>query len=381
MQNRQVSITHTLSYQQEEVTSSIKRHFDLLKLSEVIRPDMRVLLKPNLLLKRKPEEITTTHPAVMAGIIICLKELGVSDITIADSPGGPYTKQALGGIYEATGMKALAKQYDVALNQDFSYYEQKVENGEKVQSFMLINPIKQADFIIDVAKLKTHSMTTLSGGVKNLFGTVPGLMKPEFHFRFPDKNDFSNMLLDLCETIKPNVTFVDAIISMEGDGPSGGTPKHTGLILASKSPYNLDVALCNIIDIDVNDVPTVNQSIKRNLCVSDINEIEFLGDEFIRISDYKKPNVTGVDFMQKVPKWLRKPLNPIAQAMLVSKPVIRTKHCIGCGKCAESCPATTITISNQKAIIHYNKCIKCFCCHEMCPVKAIDIKRFKLFNW
>lgn len=381
MQQKQVSITNTTSYLQDEVNSSIKRHFELLKLSEEIKPNMRVLLKPNLLMKRKPEEITTTHPAVIAGIIVCLKELGISDITIADSPGGPYTAKALNGIYEATGMKTLAKQYDVALNEDFGYYEQTVEKGVKVHRFTLINPIKNADYIIDIAKLKTHAMTTLSGGVKNLFGAVPGLMKPEFHFRFPDKNDFSNMLLDLCETVKPNVTFVDAVISMEGDGPSGGTPKKTGLILASKSPYNLDVALCNLIDADVNDVPTVHQAIKRHLSVSDIKELEFIGDELISFSDYKMPNVKSVDFMERVPSWLRKPLNPIVQAMVVSKPVIRTKQCIGCGKCAESCPAKTIAITNKKVIIDYSKCIKCFCCHEMCPVKVIDIKRFKLFNW
>jgi len=102
-----VSITKTTSYNQDEVTLSIKRHFGLLHLNEIITPEMKVLLKPNLLMKRKPEEITTTHPAVIAGIIICLKELGVNDIVIADSPGGPYTKQALKGIYEVSGMKAL----------------------------------------------------------------------------------------------------------------------------------------------------------------------------------------------------------------------------------------------------------------------------------
>jgi len=376
-----ISITNTKTYEQEEVTKSIREHFKLLGLHQEIKPEMRILLKPNLLMKRTPEEITTTHPSVIIGIIICLKELGVTDITLADSPGGPYTKQALKGIYSATGMTKLTQDYDIKLNSDFGSFERKCENGLQVKRFTLINPVKDADYIIDIAKLKTHSMTTISGGVKNLFGTVPGLLKPEFHFRFPDKNDFANMLIDLCETVNPNVTFVDAIISMEGDGPSGGEPRETELILASKCPYSLDVCLCHIVDLPVENVPMVANSIKRGLCKGDISEMNLIGDPLPKFADFKKPNVTGIEFLQKAPPFLRKLLTPVANRLLTSKPVIVKKGCIGCGKCAESCPAHTIDIVNKKAVIAYKDCIKCFCCHEMCPVKAIDIKRFRLFDF
>ncbi|MEG0693476.1 MAG: DUF362 domain-containing protein, partial [Oscillospiraceae bacterium] len=231
---RDISVTVTKSYEKQEVISSVRRHFELLRLNDIIKPQMKVLLKPNLLMKRKPEETTTTHPAVVGGIISCLQEIGVTDITIADSPGGPYTKSALAGIYEASGMRAIAEEYDVKLNWDFGSFEREVNGGVMVKNFTLINPLKAADFIIDIAKLKTHAMTTLSGGVKNLFGTVPGLMKPEFHWRFPEKDNFCNMLLDLCSTVNPDVTFIDAIVSMEGNGPSGGTSKNTNMILASR---------------------------------------------------------------------------------------------------------------------------------------------------
>jgi len=167
---------------------------------------------------------------------------------------------------------------------------------------------------------------------------------------------------------------------MEGDGPSGGTARNTGLILASKSPYNVDVALCSVINAKPEDVPTVSNAIKRGLSVDNINKLELLGDEISCITDYKMPNVKGTDFIEHMPKIFQKPLKPIFDTFLTSKPVIRKRHCIGCGKCAESCPAHTIDITDKKAIINYDECIKCFCCHEMCPVKAIDIKRFRFFN-
>lgn len=375
-----VAVTKTDSYNQLEVTASIRRHFELLGLASMITPKMRVLLKPNLLMKRRPEEITTTHPAVMAGIIVCLQELGVTDITIADSPGGPYTKLALAGIYEASGMKAVAAAHNVKINQEFGSFERQVKNGVKVQRFTLIDPVANADFIINVAKLKTHAMTTLSGAVKNLFGTVPGLMKPEFHFRFPDKMDFSHMLVDLCETVKPNVSFVDAIIAMEGDGPSGGTPKQVGMIVSGFNPYQVDVVLTSVIGLKPQQVPYLSAAIGRSLCVSSIDKINIIGDTLKLFSDYKMPSVKGIDFLGYLPKFMRSSVKPIIETFFVSKPIIRKKLCIGCGKCAESCPAKTISLQSRLAVIDYSKCIKCFCCHEMCPVKAIDIKRFKLFD-
>lgn len=376
----EISVTTNKTYNKDEIISSVRRHFDLLSLNELIKPQMRVLIKPNLLLKRKPEEATTTHPLLIGGIIASLKELGVTDITIADSPGGPYTSGALSGIYEASGMKAIAEEYSVKLNFDFSSFERATQNGVMVKSFTLIRPVEHADFIINAAKLKTHAMTMLSGGVKNIFGTVPGLMKPEFHWRFPEKEGFCNMLLDLCETVKPNVTFVDAIVSMEGNGPSGGTPKCTQMLIASKSPYNLDVALCKVMGLDTNNVATVKSSIERELSVKLFSELNIIGDKLNCFDDFKIPKAKSFGFYDAMPKFLVKPLTPIIEKYFVSKPVIVNKKCIGCGKCKESCPAETIEILKKKAVIDYSKCIKCFCCHEMCPVKAIEIKRLKLFN-
>lgn len=375
-----IAVTHTKSYDEEQVYKDIKRHFELLKLNEIIKPNMRVLIKPNLLMKRAPEEITTTHPAVIGGIARCLKEIGISNIILADSPGGPYSASLLRGIYDTCGMTAVCKKYNIILNDDTTSFERKCEDGKQVKSFLLISPVKSADIIINVAKLKTHGMTTLSGGVKNLFGTIPGLMKPEFHWRFPKLEDFCEMLLDLCETVRPSITFVDAVTSMEGDGPSGGTPKQTGMILSGFSPYCVDLALCRIIGLRPSEVMTVKASIERGLCPGNIEELSFLGDRLLCFDDFKMPKGKSVSFEDHVPKFIQKPVYAFIDKLLSAQPVIKKDKCIGCRKCAQSCPANIISIKNGKAHINKKECIKCFCCHEMCPVKAIDIKRFPLFK-
>lgn len=375
-----VAVTKTCSYESLEISSAVRRHFELLGLSERIKPGMRVLLKPNLLMKRRPEEFTTTHPAVVGGIAACLIELGVTDITLCDSPGGPYTKQALNSIYEVCGMRAMADTYGIKLNLGTESFERKVPSYKAVSGFTLIKPLEEADFIINIAKLKTHAMTNLSGGVKNLFGTIPGLMKPEFHWRFPQKDRFCEMLVDLCETVRPDVTFVDAIVSMEGDGPSGGTAKQTDLLLSSDSPYDMDLALCKMMLLDTQEVFTVSHSIARGLCPKTADELLFLGDSLPIFDDFRFPRAKGIRFEEHLPRFMQRPAGALVRRFFNSRPRIVKNGCIGCGKCAESCPAKVISIVNKKAIIDYSSCISCFCCHEMCPVKAIKIKRSSLFK-
>lgn len=372
-----IGVTVVEEYQQELVNIAIKRHFKILKLAEQIKPDMKILLKPNLLMKRTPDEFTTTHPSILIGIINSLTALGVEpcNIIIADSPGGPYNETALKGIYKSTGMQQVADITGVTLNNDFMSRRAVVTNGVKLEELYLIKPVQDADFIIDVAKLKTHSMTGLSGGVKNLFGTIAGLKKPEFHFKYPNKKDFCDMLIDVCETVSPDVVFIDAIVSMQGDGPSAGTSKLSKMILSSQNPYNLDLALCRVIGFKPSEILTVQNAIERGLSVPTFKDLRYFGDKLLRYKDFQKPHTKDIKFYDQLPLPFQGIAKKFVDNYLISKPIIRKNECIGCAKCAESCPAQIITIDNKKAVIDYKKCIKCYCCHEMCPIKVIDLKK------
>lgn len=365
------------SYNLENVQNAIDKTFKLLEIDKKINPNLRILIKPNLLMKRRPEEATTTHPMVILAVINRLKALGVKDITIADSPGGLYNKTHLLDIYNASGMKDVADKTGAKLNTNVEYMPKGYMEGIKCKSFNIIKPVHDADYIISIGKVKTHGMTTMSGGVKNLFGCVPGLQKPELHCRFNNTEEFCEMLVDLAQCIKPNLTIMDGIVCMEGDGPSGGSPKECNFIAAAEDVFSLDVFLSKKIGLKPENVPTVLASSKRGLCSLNFDNIELVGDSeaFRFINDFKMPKSTSVDFVAKVPKFLQKPANFLVNKYFVSKPIIELNKCIGCGKCAESCPNKTIDIIDRKAVINYNNCIKCFCCHEMCPVRAIKIGR------
>lgn len=372
-----VSVISCDSYDVEKLSEIIELQFCEFEAEKpIIKKGGTVVIKPNLIMSRRPEEATTTHPEFVAAIIRAVKRRGGTAI-IAESPGGTYTKAALKAIYARTGMTDIARREGAQLNFDIGYEQVPSNAGHMVSSFNIINPVLHADAVISAAKLKTHGQMTYSGAVKNLFGSVPGLMKPEFHYRFPEKAAFGSMIVDLCETIKPAISFIDGIVGMEGNGPTGGSPKELGLVLAAVNPHALDLVACSLIGFAADKIPTLADAVKRGLCPSDLSQIEVTGGGTqVKQVKFKAPDSISLDFAENLPSFLRKPIGKL----FTPRPVIVKRDCVGCGKCVESCPQHTIEIKNGKAEIDYSKCIRCYCCHEMCPKRTIRIKRFKLFG-
>ncbi len=373
-----VCLNRCASYDPNQLGRIIEAQCAALRLEEVIRPGCTVAIKPNLVIKRRPEDATTTHPAVAAAVIRAVKRRGAGRVVIVESPGGPYTVGALRGIYQASGFTQMAQEEGAELNFDTGFKTKEAENYKKVSAFPLLTPALEADVLINIAKLKTHCMTGMSGAAKNLFGLVPGLMKPEFHCRFPEKEDFCSMLVDLALLARPAFSFVDGVVCMEGDGPSGGNPRQGNILAAGANPFAVDVVCARLMEMDPNALPMLRQAAERGLVSLAPGGVETIGEdpEALVIKNFRQPRSKTTDFMDRVPRFAR----PLAKKITTPRPVIRRKDCVGCGKCKESCPQHTIQIQNGKASIDYKACIKCFCCHEMCPVRAISIRRLSLFN-
>ena len=282
---------------------------------------------------------------------------------------------------EARGLLAVCERHG-ALAYTACEAAPRKTDGVRVKEFSLLRPVLEADFIIDLPKVKTHVMTGMSCAVKNLFGTVPGLQKAEFHMRFPEKEPFGEMLVDLCETVRPQLIIADGVLAMEGDGPAGGTPRALGLVLGGEDAYAVDLAVCRLMGMPAMRVPYLAAAHARGLCEAALEEALLRGDTQAAapVADYKLPaGFADLSFADKAPRALRWAV-PGVEKWLAPRPKIHRSKCIGCGKCAEICPGHTITVENGKAHIVPRACIRCFCCHEMCPAKAIDVKRAGIFN-
>ena len=360
------------SYDGELVYAAVCRHFEALGVAGDLTPETRIAIKPNLLYGKKPEAGVTTNPAVLRAVIRWLTERGFTNLVVAESSGGLFTAEYMRNVYAVSGYKTPGIQE--YLNQDFTFGTRHAPEGSSVKSFNIITPILEADYIINLPKLKTHAMTTVSAGVKNLFGVIPGLQKPDMHRRCPDLDAFVGMLCELCQTVKPQITLLDAVDSMEGNGPGGGTVKHTGLTLASRDVYALDVTAVGFMGLDPREIPHLRAARQRGLLPE---EITVTGDRFSPCSPaFRLPDtVKSTGFDDAVPRFLRKPAEFVLDTLLRSYPKVDRTKCVGCGKCAESCPQKIIKITDKKAGMPRKNCISCFCCQEMCPVHAISVKR------
>jgi Uncharacterized conserved protein len=372
-----ISVAYAKEYLPGAMDRAVAVHFEAHGWDALFSAQTRAVLKPNLLMKRAPERVTTTHPELLAAVVRRLQGLGVRDITLADSPGGPYTRALLADLYRGCGMQRIAQQTGITLNTDTGWKTLECPTGKLVRQFNIINPVAEADVVINLPKLKSHGMMTMSGAVKNLFGCIPGLQKPELHFRFPEQMDFGQMLLDLAGLVAPAITIVDAVESMEGDGPSAGEKRSTGITFASGNLYLLDRALCEFIGFDPTKVPTIARSIEQGLAPRGAGRLVYAGEgEPAPLRDFRYPaSAKQLDFLNYLPPFLHGAGSRVRDRFLTPKPVIVQSKCIGCGKCAESCFPKAVTVQNRIAVIEESKCIKCYCCHEMCPVSAIQIKR------
>ncbi len=372
LKNLPVFITDCDTYDVERIRERICDAFSSLGITREFIEGKRVLIKPNLVLAKKPEFAATTHPAFIKAVAAIAEKLGAASVVVADSPGGPYNEVALSHVYRVCELAPLRDE-GIKLNDDFSHVSVKC-GGVKLKTFNMITPVHNADVIIDLCKLKTHTLTGMSCSTKNLFGVIPGIEKFEMHSNFPKIEDFSDMLVDLSSYVLENKTFIaicDAVLSMEGDGPSHGTPTKTDLILVSQSPYALDVIAERIIGA-VGVTKHLDCAAERGLVDRDWQNITVLGKCDYPVFDFKKPKTET--FLGNLPNFMGGRFAKFFE----SKPKILHDKCVGCGKCEESCPRHTITIEKRGkkklAKIHRKNCIRCYCCQELCPIGAIGTK-------
>lgn len=366
------SLYHVSTYEESPIYNAVCQFMEDLSVAKDMRPGLKVVIKPNLVMAKSPEFPATTHPLVIKAVARWLREHGVTDITLAESSGGLYNAEYMKNVYHVCGMKQLEP--DLHLNMDFGARTINCPEGFKNHSFHLITPVCEADYIINICKLKTHAMTGYSGGIKNLFGTIPGLEKPQMHYRWPDLEDFSRMLLELAQVVSPALTIIDAIDAMEGNGPTGGSSHPLHMLLASRDLYTQDWFAAGIMGLDPAGIVMLRQAFEAGLALPD--ELVLKGDPLPEnLTPFQVPDTKRLDFASGLPGFLQKPFLLIASRLLKSYPQLHKDLCVGCGKCAESCPAHIIQIRNKKAQFQKKGCISCFCCQEMCPMKAISVKK------
>lgn len=370
-----VSVVPLSEYSPESARRSLATLLDSLGFLEKIKKGMTVVIKANLVSAMKPEEAATTHPVLLCALTDMLIERGAK-VILGDSPGGLYNAAFVGRVYTKTGMRELVS-HGASLNDDFSEKAASFPDGKVLKDFTYTAYLDKADLIINFCKLKSHGMMGVSCAAKNMFGTIPGVIKPEYHFRFPKYEDFADMIVDLDEYFHPEISIADAVVGMEGNGPTAGTPKAINCLLASHSPHNLDMVAAKILGFERSELPILDAAYKRGMTPESYEDVRIFGcvDDLI-LSDFERVvERRSLEFSGDGKSGIKRLFSKFAASILRTRPALKKDLCVGCGICRDICPAKAIVIKNKKAVIDKKKCIRCFCCQEFCPKSAMKVKR------
>jgi len=350
MENR-VFIAKCKDYEQTQVAAAVGRVLEAFGGAEkILNGGKKVVVKPNLIMPRKPEDAATTHPAVIEAVCTAFIKAG-AEVAIIDSTGGPHTKMVLRLLYGKTGMKNAAGSSGAKLSFDTKSKKVQFPEGRIMQKFDLLSPVVDADLVVSAAKVKTHGFQSMTGCVKNLFGCIPGMGKPMLHRKYAKREDFAGMLVDICGYIKPGFNILDGVYGMEGAGPTAGTPKAMGAIIGGISPYAVDLAQCYLMGLRADSVYTIHEAAARKLAPENAGSLTWTGDDPEDFRTNFKPAVNHKN--DTVPRIL--------------------ENCTGCAECARICPMKCMEIKDKKAAITEKNCIRCYCCHEFCPAKSISL--------
>ncbi len=369
---------HTVSLQKVESYDRTSVKEGLIRLLEplggmpaFVRPGERVLLKPNMLSAKAPEKAVTTHPEVLRGVIELVKEIGGIPL-VGDSPG-------IGGFRRVAEKSGILRVIEETGAEPVEFAESMEVAGTGLfKRFEIARPYMEADRLINLAKLKTHEMMTMTCAVKNLFGAVVGTGKAAWHLKAgADREMFARMLLEIYLLREPDLNIVDAITAMEGNGPGSGDPRQVGLLLAGVNPVAVDVIVAECAGIPKKHLHIERMAAKLHLDGADRAQIKTVGiplDE-ARVKDFRLPHISDVQF--GLPSFLKNRL----RHYLTSRPCAIPEKCKLCEVCVEACPPNAIAIKDGRLTFDYHRCIRCFCCRELCPDGALGVREGSLLKY
>jgi len=359
-----VSLVRCANYEMPRLRDSLKRLLEPLGGIECfVKPGQRVLLKPNLLSAKDPTRAITTHPNIVEAVAEAVREAGATPF-VGDSPGGAI--RGIKRVWANTGMEEMARRAGLELVNFEASGSKGIKFGK--YTFYISKPVLDADVIISLPKLKTHSLTLLTCAVKNMFGVMPGFRKGEQHKLYPKPREFAEMLVHLYKLVPPSLNIVDAIFAMEGNGPSSGRPRELRLLMAGEDAVAVDAVAASVMGFPEGFVDTTRLAAEMGLGEGRLEALTLVGNAAgFKADGFALPT-------NRVQKLIPGPVMKLLAPLVWVKPVIRPSTCTGCGFCAESCPVQTIVKNGKVYRIVDKRCIKCLCCHELCPESSIDIK-------
>jgi uncharacterized protein (DUF362 family)/NAD-dependent dihydropyrimidine dehydrogenase PreA subunit len=338
--------------------AAVARAFDLfpLKLS-----GRKILVKPNVLRAANPEEAITTHPAVIGAVVACLEQMDPAEIIVGDNPG-LMGYGANENAFKQAGLVDAARGHYRNIGTEAVEVDFNPEYKPKVS---LSRAVVEADVIVSVPKFKTHGLTVLTGAIKNSYGLLPGAQKALLHRIAGSPARFHDLVVEVFRLRIPDLFIVDAVLAMEGNGPTSTDLRQVNRILAADNAVALDSVMAKMMGLTPGRLGFLNRA--RDLGLGDYDAVEVIGD-LEPIPDFKLPPLGGEAITGN------KQIVELMRIRTKLRPAVDPESCTGCGTCVDQCPAGALTLEDDLPRVDAEVCITCFCCQEMCPEQAISLQ-------
>ena len=318
----------------------------------------RVFIKPNILGPCKPEEHVTTHPSLVRAAVDFCRAQGAAEIVVGDNPG----MTSYGTSRHAAEVAGMVEAADGCYRNIAESLQVVRGATARMDELPVARAVLEAEVIINLPKMKTHVATGITGAVKNTFGYVVGAAKTQLHAAHAGPAAFAGAVLDVFAIRPPDVSILDAVYAMEGQGPSGGQPRFVGRLLASRDAVALDTVAAHLMGYRVAEIPYLVEAGRRGLGETHREQIEVTGPA-LPLEGFRRPKM-NLSVGTFVARWVCR--------LFVTQPRADRKVCVRCGACARQCPVEAIGMEPYP-VIDAAKCISCFCCHEFCRYKAMRL--------
>jgi uncharacterized protein (DUF362 family)/Pyruvate/2-oxoacid:ferredoxin oxidoreductase delta subunit len=320
----------------------------------------RVLVKPNMLGPYPPDKAVTTHPSLVSAVVDYLLQSGAKPM-VGDNPGAQgYGMNERCG--EVSGMASSSR--GCFVNLSAAPVEINMRSGF-TGKVVVSRAVLEADLVISLPKLKTHAQVILTGALKNTFGYLVGADKCRMHSIARSGKAFGEILVDIFSIRPPDLTIMDAVTAMEGNGPSNGTARHLGKVIASRDALAVDALAARLMDLDPGRLHYYREARRRWPELGQVKPEVLSG--VVPVRDFSLPDSHGRGVLSYLANWL------VFSFLKKSRFKIREELCDECGTCLKGCPAEAITLAGGSSRIDNDRCFACYCCQELCPQGAIEM--------
>lgn len=341
----------------ETIGAAVERAFALFPTAVAGR---RVLIKPNALRAARPEEAITTHPALLSAVVEKVESLHPAEIVVGDNPGS-YGDGTNEQVFWRSGLWAAAGGHYRDIGRDSLPVATPLPYAPTLE---VSQAVLEADILISLPKFKTHGLTVLTGAIKNSFGILTGHQKSRLHGLAGGGARFQEMLVEVFRLRVPDLVLIDAVVAMEGNGPTSDDLREIGVVLASDDAVALDTVMAVMAGCDPARLPILRRAAELGLGENDLERIGIVG-RLEPVPGFRLPS--GCDGIRLGAGRL----DALIDARSALRPRVDPDRCTACGACVAQCPADALSLPGATPLLHSGCCIACFCCQEICPEKAI----------